>query len=62
MATPRPTHLSGSLLDAADFIQFGVGYSTPFVVLSILFGRPLLFLGLAVSIFFVAVLLLPLFL
>lgn len=58
-AIPHSPGLSGSMLDAADFFQFGVAFATPFVVLSILFGRSLLWLLLAAGVFIAIGLIIP---
>jgi hypothetical protein len=54
-----PRHWLGHWLDIADFVQIGVVLLTPFAVLTILFGRPLVWLAVAVVFIVVVFLCLP---
>jgi hypothetical protein len=54
-----PRHWSGHWLDVADFVQLGVVLLTPFAVLAIVFGRPLVWLAVAVVFIGVLFLCLP---
>ena len=48
VAIPPPLNMSGAARDALSFMQMGTGFLTPVVVLSMVFGRPLLWLAIAV--------------
>jgi hypothetical protein len=54
-----PRHWSGHWLDVADFVQIGIVLLTPFLLLSIVFGRPLVWLTVAVVFIVVVFLFLP---
>jgi hypothetical protein len=54
VAIPCPPHLSAAARDAVDFTKLWTAFLTPVVVLSIVFGRPLLWLAIAASAFVIA--------